>query len=117
MLKKIGLILAIFITVFISYNLLSQILEALKSGERLSTEADSLYKLEAKNKELKKRLEEVKSTQFIEKEARNKLGLSKPGETIIVIPDEKIKEILQGSASAQETRLPNPLGWWKLFFK
>lgn len=117
MLKRIGLILAIIVAVFVVYSLLIQILNALKSGERLSTEADILYKLEAKNKELKKNLSRIKLPEFIEKEARNKLGLSKPGETIIVIPDDKIKEILQGSASAQETRLPNPLGWWKLFFK
>lgn len=117
MLKKIGMVLAIIVAVFIIYSLINQILDALKSGERLSTEAESLYKLEAKNKELKKKLARIKSLEFIEKEARNKLGLGKPGETVIIIPDEKIKEILQASASAKEARLPNPLGWWKVFFK
>lgn len=117
MLKRIGLILATIVAVFVVYNLLSQILDALKSGERLSTEADSLYKLEAKNKELKKKLARIKSLEFIEKEARNKLGLGKQGETVIIIPDEKIKEILQASNSAKEARLPNWLGWWRVFFK
>lgn len=117
MLKRIGLILAVIIAVFIVYNLLSQILDALKSSERLSTEADSLFKLEAKNKELKLKLSQIKSPEFIEKEARNKLGLAKPGETVIIIPDEKIKEILQASGSAKQARLFNPLGWWRVFFK
>lgn len=117
MLKKIGIVLAIIAAVFIIYNLIIQILDALKSGERLSTGAESLYKLEAKNKELKKRLLQIKSPEFIEKEARNKLGLGKQGETLVIIPDEKIKEVLQASASAKEARLPNWLGWWKVFFK
>lgn len=117
MLKRIGLILAVIVAVFVVYNLLSQILDALKSSERLSTEADSLYKLEAKNKELKLKLSQIQSPAFIEKEARNKLGLGKQGETLVIIPDEKIKEVLQASASAKEARLPNPLGWWKVFFK
>lgn len=117
MLKRIGLILATIAAVFVTYSLLSQIIDALKSGERLSTEAESLYKLEARNKELKKKLMEIKSPDFIEKEARNKLGLGKLGETVVIIPDEKIKEVLQASASAKEARLPNPLGWWRVFFK
>ncbi|HBQ51057.1 TPA: hypothetical protein DD690_03685 [Candidatus Daviesbacteria bacterium] len=115
--KKAGLILVIIIVGVVVYNLLSQILEAMKSGERLSFEAESLFKLEAENKELKKKLVEIKSPDFIEEQARNKLGLGKPGETVVIIPDEKIKEILQASDSAKEIKLPNPLGWWRVFFR
>lgn len=103
-------------SLFIAYNLLSQILQAVKSSERLSSEAEDLFKLEAKNKELKAKLSQIRSPEFIEKEARNKLGLAKPGETVIIIPDEKIRAILQATPSAQ-TRLSNPLGWWRLFFR
>lgn len=116
MFKRIGLIIAVSVAIFIAYNLLSQILQAVKSSERLSSEAEDLFKLEAKNKQLKSKLSQIRSPEFIEKEARNKLGLAKPGETVIIIPDEKIKAILQASSSAQ-IRLPNPLGWWRLFFK
>lgn len=115
MFKKIGFLAATVIVLLITYNLVSQILEAVKSGERLGSEAESLYKLEAKNKELKKRLSEIKSPQFIEEQARNKLGLGKKGETAVIIPEEKIKEIL-GASQSQEVRLPNPLGWWRVFF-
>ena len=117
MIKRIGLIATIIIVGLIIYNLLSQILEALKSGERLSSEAESLYQLEAKNRELKKKLEEIKSSDFVERVARNKLGLGKPGETVVIIPQEKIEEVLGASDSAQAVKLSNPLGWWRLFFK
>ena len=101
----------------IAYNLLVQITDALKSGERLSTAAEKVYKLEAKNKELIQKLKEIQSPEFIEEMARNKLGLGKAGETIIIIPEEKIKEILGASNSAQEIRLPNWLGWLRVFFR
>lgn len=91
-------------------------MDAVKSSERLSQAADTVYQLEAKNKELKKKLTQIQSPQFIEEQARNKLGLSKAGETIVIIPEEKLRQVLGATQSAQ-VRLPNWLGWFKVFFK
>lgn len=117
MLRKIGILVVTIVVLLIVYNLLSQIFEALKSGERLTQEIESLYKLEAKNKELKKRLSEIKSPRFLEEQARNKLNLGKRGETVVIIPEEKIRQVLGDHQAAQEARLPNWLGWWKIFFR
>lgn len=117
MIKKIVIIAIILAGLIAGYNLISQILEATKSGERLSQAADLVHQLEIKNKDLKKRLAAIQTPEFIEKEARNKLGFAKTGETIVIIPDEKIKQVLGTSNSASPIRLPNPLGWWRLFFK
>lgn len=100
----------------VAYNLISQIISATKSGERLSEAAEVVYKLEMKNKELKKRLDEIQSPDFIEEEVRNKLGLGKKGETVVIIPEEKLKLVMGASAAAQ-IRFSNWLGWWRLFFK
>ena len=117
MLKKLIILAIGVIVMLITYNLVNQIADALKSGERLNREAENVYKLEIRNKELKKKLAEVYSPIFIEEQARNKLGLGKKGETIIVIPEDKIRQVLGSSQSTQEARLPNWLGWWKVFFK
>ena len=117
MLKKITLGVAILIVIVIAYNLISQIADALKSGERLSKEAEEVYQLEGKNRQLKKKLSEIKSPLFIEEQARNKLNLGKKGETVVIIPEEKIKQVLGATPSAQVARLPNWLGWLKVFFK
>ncbi len=117
MIKKIALGIIILVMLIMTYNLLIQIMDALKSGERLSSAAEEVYKLEAKNRELKNKLNEIKSEHFIEQQARDKLGLSKKGETIVIIPDDKLKQVLGSSQSAQEIRYPNWLGWWKVFFK
>ena len=116
MIRKITLGLIILVILFIVYNLVNQIIEATRSGERLSEAADVVYKLEAKNKQLKGKLSQIQSPQFLEEEIRNKLGFSKKGETVVVIPEEKLKAVM-GASQAAEVRLPNWLGWWKVFFK
>lgn len=117
MAKRIVLLIALLVVLLIVYKLLSQIMDALKSGDRLSQQAQKVFNLENKNKDLEKRLTEVQSEEFIEQQARNKLGLGKAEETIIIIPDEKLKEVLGASKSAQAVRLPNWLGWWRVFWK
>lgn len=116
MIKKISLIIGILIVLILIYNLITQIVATLKSGDRLDLATEKLHQLEVKNKEIKNKLEEVKSQTFIETEARNRLGLSKEGEIIVIIPDEKIDLILGHNKKEEKSRLPNYLGWWKLFF-
>ncbi len=116
MVKKIGLIIVSLVLLIIVFNLIQRILDAFKSSDRLTREAEKVYQLEAANKQLKQRLSEVQSADFIETEARDKLNLSKTGETLVIIPEQKIKELL-ASSSAQIARLPNWLGWWRVFFK
>ncbi len=114
--KLIYLILAV-ITTAITYSLISQITSALKSGENLQQVVDDLHKMEIQNQELKKRLGQIELPEFIEKEARNKLGLVKEGETLVIIPEEKLKQILNQDQKSTVIKFPNPLGWLKVFFK
>lgn len=115
--RKVIFIAILVAFLIIGYNLFGQIISTLKSGERLDLAAEKLHQLEIKNRELKKRLEQVKSPEFIEQQSRDKLGLVREGETLIVIPEERIDQILSLNKKMEEVKLPNPLGWWKLFFK
>lgn len=116
MIKKIFLGLILLIIGLFAYSLITRTMEAIKSGERLSKSAELVYQLETQNKVLKQELMEVKSQDYIEGEVRNKLGFVKKGETIVVIPEEKLKLVLGTTQSAQ-IRFPNWLGWLKVFFK
>lgn len=116
MIKKVTLGVIILVVSIIAYKLLVQITDAVRSGERLSTAAEAVYKLEARNKQLKKQLADVQSEDFIEEQARNKLSLGKKGETVVIIPEDTLKLVMVASASAQEVRLLNWLGWLRVFF-
>lgn len=70
--KKIVLGVIILVVLIVAYNLLVQITTALKSSDRLSAQAEAVFKLEAKNRELKKKLSKIQSDEFIEEQARDK---------------------------------------------
>lgn len=115
--KKIVVFLIFIVILFLAYGLVSQIYSAFQAEKRLSSEFEKLSGLQVKNQELKKTLSEARSPQFLEQMARDKLGLSKDGETVFIIPQEKIDKVLGISEKIGELRLPNWQGWLKLFFK
>lgn len=87
-----------------------------KEGEIRKSQL-KLEELRVKNEELKKQLEYVKSETFLEKEAREKLGLAKPGETVLILP-ENLEEALgiNPPSISENQRLSNWERWWRLFF-
>ncbi len=117
MLRKLFFGIGALIVLVIAFNLITQIVQTLKSTERLNELITEVQILEIKNRELKEKLTEIQSDEFIEAEARDKLGLGKSGETVVIIAEEKVRQILGASSAAAVERLPNWLGWWKVFFK
>ncbi|MEK7543735.1 MAG: septum formation initiator family protein [Patescibacteria group bacterium] len=82
-------------------------------GERQAV----LQRLEAQNRSLQRELEYAQSPEFIEQEARNRLGLGKEGEAIVLMPNGQ----QEGRDNKQETEnikenVPNWKRWWRLFF-
>jgi len=82
-------------------------------GER----ARVLSEVEVENRRLKDRLTQIDSPGFVEEEVRNKLGLVKEGEKVVLVPRQSGPST--GSGQAEENKdaeLPNWKQWWKLFF-
>lgn len=61
---------------------------------------------------LKERLYYVKTNEFVENEAREKLGMVKEGELIVLAPPTENKKIIVDT----ENKNPNWQKWWNLFF-
>lgn len=111
MLKKLIIISVLIITVIIIKNLYVSI-KNLSNNSRI---VDNLQKqLEAQKKEnnfLQQKLSYVKSNEFVEKEARDKLGLVKNNEYIVIAPEQDAKK-----EEVEKTEDPNWKKWLKLFF-
>jgi len=97
--------------VYLIISSVRSILELKKAGETVVDYEKELVSEEKKNQELKERLKEVQKPEFIEREAREKLGLGKPGESIVIIP-----KITVMPPKKEEKNLANWERWWKLFF-
>ena len=62
--------------------------------------------------------EEVDSLEFVEKEARERLGLAKPGEVVLILPSDevlaKLAPEIEDELKVEE--LPIYMRWLRLFF-
>jgi len=84
----------------------------LKAGNRLTLARDELDRVKAENERLIREKSKVDSPDFVEEEARNRLGMSRPGETIVVLPEE-LQQPLPGVYREDK---PNWKRWLELFF-
>ena len=116
---------SLLILVFFSINLTKQIInrrDLQKDVDKLQNQIDSL---QSKNQELAGLLDYFKSLDFVESEARTKLNLSKPGEKIIIVPENTGDQALgqpsfvSGLAGVQTTSdsVSNVQKWRNYFFK
>lgn len=77
------------------------------SGDKLARREKEITSLQEKKKKLLMEKAKVESPDFLEKIARDQLGMSKPGEQIIIIPSE----LLAQSPVATPDATPNWKKW------
>lgn len=76
----------------------------------------ALAEAQEQNEELKKKIADAESPEFIEKVAREKLGLVKDKEVVVLMDTSKItSKDSENEAKSLDTD-PNWKRWWKLFF-
>jgi len=76
-----------------------------------------IEKIEGKNEQLANLMEYLKKEPYLEKEARLKLNLKKPGEKVIILSDEEQKEqetVINDISELKKSG--NHWKWWEYFF-
>ena len=110
----------IFIALFLvlSISLIRNIIKISQAGKRIDEAEARVESLKEENLKLQQRLDDVLSESYIEKELRDKLGLAKEGETILVLPEEDIVKSLAPETVEEPEALPehNWKKWVRLFF-
>ena len=107
-----GLLILVFLAVaFITIQLYWQKREVDSEIARLQAQADSLS---TESQQLSELIQYLNTPEYKEKEAREKLNLKRPGEQVVVLPDES----QNGGDVAGANLNPgsNPLKWFKYFF-
>jgi cell division protein FtsB len=85
----------IIATLFLLGNNLSQARTILMTNKRKKALEEQIVLGKQKNEELEKRLSYIQSDDFVQKEARDKLGLAKPGEVAYIVPQLPDMESLE----------------------
>jgi cell division protein DivIC len=79
----------IILGLIVSFGLARNLYSTYQSSKLLTDTQGKLEKLRAENTRLKEENTAAKDPNFIEREARNRLGLVKPGEVVVVLPDKE----------------------------
>lgn len=113
--RNLILVFAVIVLFLLGLNSFKRILSLEGTSKNVEKEEAKLETLRSENASLKQELQYKKSQRFAEQEIRNKLGLAKEGEEVIVVPKKD-----DGEGSSQETvnkrQVPNWKKWQRIFF-
>ena len=99
---------------YLTWVLARGILDIRQAYRRVDESGKRLAEAQAKNEELKKKMAEVQTREYVERVARNELLMQKAGEMVVVLSQMETRSP-QGSGEAKEEKeLPNYLKWWNL---
>jgi cell division protein FtsB len=116
--KKLLGVAAWILTVLLLISTVRNINRVISIRNDVEKEKEIVEKMKADNAQLEAQIAQTQGSEFIEKQIRDKLGLAKPGEAIVVLPDPAILRAMAPQTPVEEDTLPDPnwVRWEKLFF-
>lgn len=107
--KRLIFIGFVIVSLLVIHGLATSIYDLWHKQDLIKNQNSSYERNLAENRELKAKLKQVQTQEFIEEEARNKLFLSKPGEKEILLPSPT------STPSTQTVYVPNWQKWLEFF--
>ena len=102
----------IFVCLYLIVTIAASMVDLWRAGDKFTSRQQKLAQLQAQQRDLLREKKKVESPDYLEKIARDDLGLSKPGEEILVIPPELLADHNSVAASGDAT--PNWEKWARL---
>lgn len=102
----------ILLSLILSVRAVAAIIDLRARKYTVTERREAVEKVKKENEILKKQIEVVASEEYVEKIARDKLGMVKEGESIVLLPDE----VKGGSKREELKKRTNWQQWWGLFF-
>lgn len=106
-----------FLILIVSFTLClsagSTIIDLWHRRDIVSSRQKDLDRITRENAELKKQLEDSQLPGYVEKAARDKLGLVKDGEAIVLLDSSNPG---QSAGTADQSHIVTWQRWWRLFF-
>lgn len=113
-------ILGIVLLLYFGTNISSTLYRSVQSRQRLDDMRREVRDLEKQRDQLRHRLAYQQSDRFVEQEARNKLGMARPNETVVILPEQQAvlgEQARSDTAAGPDVPLwrQNFQKWWNLF--
>jgi cell division protein FtsB len=115
--KKIIGLAAWVLALFLLISTVRNIARVRAINSLVQDEKNKVEQMKAENAKLQAQIAQTQGEAFIEKQIRDKLGLAKAGEAVVILPDPSILKALAPQPPIEENSLPDPnwKKWLKLF--
>lgn len=113
--SKIFILALLVLFVLIGYAVYREKNKQVRIVQNISALEEEIGKLEKKNTELVQLIEYLKSDDFIDREAREKLNMQQPGERVVLMPVGDIGGVLVNGVNSEEKE-GNWYLWLEYFF-
>ena len=116
--SRLFLAIGVAVLILVSVALSKEVVRRYAVNREINQLKKDVGDLEKRNAELADLIQYINTEDFQEKEDRTKLGLAKPGEKVIVIPDIPEQQTVEGTNNlpANLEEMSNPQRWWNYFF-
>jgi cell division protein FtsB/cell division protein DivIC len=106
-----------FLILALAISVVRNVKKAFSIRNEIGLEQAKVNKIKEENSRLEAEITQAQSDVYIEKQVRDKLGLVKEGEAIVVLPDEDVLRALAPQIREDSDTLPDPVWrkWLKLF--
>jgi cell division protein FtsB len=109
--KKLISSLIILFSLYLIVSLSREIFDLIQKEKVIGKEELKLEELKVETQVLKEQLDYVQSEEFVEKEAREKLGMTRPGETVVILPEDFKEMVDQSQGVIEPKEVPNWKQW------
>jgi cell division protein FtsB len=113
--SKFFLIFCVFLFVAVLFFLAKGTIKNHQVNTEVADLEADIIQLTKQNQEFEQLINYLKTDSYIEQEAKLKMGYKKPGENLVIIPQQEMKVAMQPEENIN--KLSNPAKWWFYFFK
>lgn len=115
--SRIFLSALVLLFVFIVYSIYQEKREQKVTDENIASLQGEIYVLENKSLELAQLIKYLRSDEFVEKEAREKLNMQKQDEQVVIVPEDDDELIGQVAGDMHQGLQANWTLWVEYFFE
>lgn len=118
--NRIFVILAIPLLIYLTFSTARKAMEVYQLNQQASRIRQDVALLKDRNAELRRQVEYLQSPEYVERVAREQLGLVMPGDIPLVLVSPSVNEVPPEPApsvpKAPPKSLPNWERWWQFLF-
>ena len=107
----------LLILAFVVVSFSKELMKTQEINQEIVELQGEISNLEERNVELTELLRYFDSESYAERKARMELGMKKPGESVVIVPDEALEVARADAERAEREDAPNVKKWWRYFFE